>query len=50
VAKTVTPEYDILDRLISEQIPQRTVSYTHALLGRRTQMAVTGQAGVNYCL
>jgi len=47
-AGTITPEFDVLDRLISEQTPQGTVSYSYDLAGRRTQMTAAGQAAVNY--
>ena len=47
-AGTLTPEFDILDRLVSEQTPQGTVSYVYDPIGRRTQMTVAGQSSVNY--
>jgi RHS repeat-associated protein len=47
-AGKITPEFDVLDRLISEQTPQGTVSYAYDLAGRRTQMTVAGQSAVNY--
>jgi RHS repeat-associated protein len=48
VTGTITPTYDKLDRIISEQTAQGAVSYTYDAAGRRTQMTVAGQAGVNY--
>ena len=45
---TVTRSYDGLDRLLSETTPQGTVSYTYDAAGRRTTMAVPGQAQVAY--
>jgi RHS repeat-associated protein len=47
-AGTITPKFDNLDRLISEQTPQGTVTYAYDLAGRRTQMTVAGQSAVNY--
>jgi RHS repeat-associated protein len=48
VSGKIIPQFDNLDRLISEQTPQGTVSYTYDLAGRRTQMTVAGQSAVNY--
>jgi RHS repeat-associated protein len=47
-AGTITPKYDQLDRLISEQTAQGTVSYDYDPAGRRTTMTVAGQTFVSY--
>jgi len=46
--RTITLEYDNLDRLISETNPQGAVGYTYDIVGRRKTMTVPGQAEVDY--
>jgi RHS repeat-associated protein len=48
VTGTITPKYDRLDRLISEQTAQGTVSYDYDPSGRRASMTVAGQTFVSY--
>jgi RHS repeat-associated protein len=45
---TITPTFDNLNRLTSEQTSQGTVSYGYDAAGRRTSMTAGGQSAVNY--
>jgi RHS repeat-associated protein len=45
---TITPTFDLLDRLTQEQSTQGAVSYGYDAAGRRTSMTVAGQTAVNY--
>lgn len=45
---TIARSYDGLDRVISETTSQGNVGYSYDAAGRRTSMAASGQAPVNY--
>jgi len=46
--RPITMTYDAVDRLLAETTSLGTVSYTYDVLGRRTQMTVSGQPAVTY--
>jgi len=48
VAGTITPSYDLLDRLTSEVTPEGTIGYTYDAANRRATATVTGQTAVSY--
>jgi RHS repeat-associated protein len=48
VAGTLTPTFDLLDRLTQEASPEGTITYTYDAADRRATMQVAGQAAVSY--
>jgi len=47
-SRSISLNYDGLDRLTSETSPQGSVGYAYDAAGRRTSMTVAGQAAVTY--
>ena len=48
VAGTITPTYDLLDRLTGEVTPEGAVAYSYDAAGRRATMTIAGQPAISY--